>query len=55
MSLMPNDFSRSDSIRVLQTIITGYRTTQMISVVAKLGIADLLKEVGQKVSTNWHR
>jgi predicted O-methyltransferase YrrM len=44
MSLMPNDFSRSDSIRALQTMITGYRTTQMISVVAKLGIADLLKD-----------
>lgn len=44
MSPMPNDFSRSDSIRALQTMITGYRTTQMISVVAKLGIADLLKD-----------
>ena len=44
MSLMPNDFSRSDSIRALQIMITGYRTTQMISVVAKLGIADLLKD-----------
>ena len=43
-SLLPNDFSRSGSTRTLQTMITGYRTTQMISVVAKLGIADLLKD-----------
>jgi len=44
MSLTPNDFSGSDPIRALQTMITGYRTTQMTSVVAKLGIADLLKD-----------
>jgi predicted O-methyltransferase YrrM len=59
MSLMPNDFSRSDSIRALQTMITGYRTTQMISVVAKLGIADLLKDGPKSVDelaqvTNTH-
>jgi predicted O-methyltransferase YrrM len=44
MSFTPNDLSHSDPIRALQTMITGYRTTQMISVVAKLGIADLLKD-----------
>ena len=53
MSLMPSDFTRSDSVHALQTMITRYRTTQMISVVAKLGIADLLKD-GPKVSTNCH-
>lgn len=59
MSLQPNDFSRSDSIRMLHTMITGYRTTQMISVVAKIGIADLLKDGPKSVDdlaqvTNTH-
>jgi hypothetical protein len=44
MSLMPDDRSRSEPIRALRTMISGYRTTQMIAVVAKLGIADLLKD-----------
>jgi O-methyltransferase domain/Dimerisation domain len=55
----PNDLSHSELIRALRTMISGYRTTQMISVIAKLGIADLLKDGPKDVeelaqATNTH-
>jgi hypothetical protein len=40
----PDDPSYSEHIRTLWAMISGYRTTQMITVIAQLGIADLLTD-----------